>query len=337
MNTRTQIVVGVDGRPQTAQVVAWATREATLRRASIVLVHAVGSEVAAHLGGAAGHAGEDIGSVIHRASADGQRLVDRARAEIRALAPEVEIVESLSLSTATTAVHNLVTGHVTGNVVAGGSIVVVGPRSGRESRSTLDGLEEQVGALGCQLVEVTSAPPAGGVLAISDGTVWAMPVLDAAFELAALRGLPLTVVHVPEEDADPGLRRFLRTVLSDQVDELHECYPTAEVEVVTDPADARSVLAAAPSTAAYVVADAEHLADLPQTPVRILVPTEPRPVAAPVDAPVEQPVREVAPSSATGDLSRLESWWDLPAREPTLRPALVRVRRRHQRRFGSEA
>ncbi|WP_395693003.1 universal stress protein [Nocardioides sp.] len=360
MNTnQTQIVVGVDGRPQTAQVVAWATKEATLRRATIVLVHAVGDEVAGHLDGATGHVGEDIGAVISQASFDGQRLVDRARAEIRALAPNVVVEESLSLSTATTALRNL----VTGTVVPNGSIVVVGSRSDRDGRSTLDGLEEQVGALGCQLVEVTGASSAGRVLAISDGTVWAMPVLDAAFEVAALRGLPLTVVHVPEESADPTLRSFLRTVLGDQVHELLDCYPTADVELVTEPADVRDVLAGAATTMAYVVADTEHLDELPRTSVRILVPTEPRPAEQapattpddgcydnefdasfaaelgldlPVTPPDDQP--EPRPVVRAGDLAaELESWWQLPAAEPAPKPALVRVRRRHLRRFGTEA
>lgn len=320
--TPQQIIVGVDERPQTAKVVAWAAREAVLRRSSILLVHAVGSQVATHL-----DIGEDLGTVINRASADGQRIIDRARAEIRALAPGLTVEDSVSLSTSATALAHV------GSV---GSMVVVGPRSGRAG-STLDGLGVQLdGDLGCHLVEVTAAPTADGVLAISDGTVWAMPILDAAFELAALHGLSLTVVHCPEPDADPGLQRFLRTVLTDQVHQLIDCYPTAEVDLVTEPTAVRAALAAAPATASHVVADAALVDELPQTCVRMLVHTERRPEV--VDEPAPAPTQVGGARRERTDVTaELESWWQLPAAEPAVKPALVRVRRRHLRRFGSEA
>ena len=156
-----------------------------------------------------------------------------------------------------------------------------------------------------------------------------MPVLDAAFELAALRGLR-SRSHVPEDADDPGCGASAHGAL-DQVDELHGADRGGRGR---DRSRAHGpVLAAASSTAAYVVADAEHLADLPQTP-SISSRPEPRPV--PHRRSGRATRREVAPSSATGDLGRLESWWDLPAGSPPA-SALVRVRRRHQRRFGSEA
>ena len=323
MTPTPQIIVGLDDRPETAQVIAWATREAALLHASIVLVHAVGGEVASHLDATPERVGEDIGAVIGRASAGAQRLVARAHAEIRALDPTVTVADCVSLGASAAALRSM---------VDQATMVVVGARSGRQQTSTIDDLETRLGAdLGCPVVQVSGNARTGGVLAIVDGTTWSSPVLDAAFDEAALRGLPLTVVQVPEDEDDPGLQRFLRTMLEQQVQELQDSYPYLEVELVTETTDVDLVLATAPADTAYVIADTEHLQFVPDADVRFLVPTEHRP----------EPMDEIALTAAVttagqpGNLTaELESWWDLPTLEPRIAPAPAR---RHHRWFGTQA
>lgn len=334
MTTTPQIIIGLDDRPETAQVIAWATREAALVHASIVLVHAVGGQVASHLDDAPDRVGADIGVVIGQASADARRLVARAHAEIRALDPSVTVAGCVSIGAPAAALQG---------VVDQAMMVVVGARSGRHQTSTIDDLEALLGAdLGCPVVQVSGSGRDGGVLAVVDGTTWSTPVLDAAFDEAALRGLPLTVVQVPEDEDDAGLQRFLRSMLEQQVQELHDLFPAVEVDLVTETTDVDLVLATAPVTTAYVVADTQHLELVPEADIRFLVPTEHRPdpiddlalTVTVVTSPVTTPA--VTVTGQPGDLTaELESWWDLPTREPAVRPAPAR--RHHRRWFGTQA
>ena len=327
MTTNPQIIVGIDGRPESAHVLDWAIREAAVRHASLVLVHAVGNAIADH----PDRVGEDLGTVIGQATAGGQRLLAVAAARVRMLNPTVAVDECVSLEASVTALR-LADPRAT--------MVVVGSRSGHQVPSTLDGLETRLGTdLGCPVVEVTAASTSGGILAVADGTVWSLPILTAAFTEAALRRVPLTVVHVPDDEADDGLRGFLSSMLVRQVHDLLACFPTVELDLVTDQPTVLTVLAAAPRTMSCVVTDSDRLDAVPSVPVRLLVPSE-RPHAAPDEPVAATPGfdRAFEREFQTGFADDLESCWQLPAVEPPVQPQLVRVRVRRNplRRFGHE-
>ncbi|WP_183100954.1 universal stress protein, partial [Nocardioides pelophilus] len=80
----------------------------------------------------------------------------------------------------------------------------------------------------------------------ADGTPESVPVIEFAFEMAAARRLPLTVLHcawdavaavagmrrVSESDLDPSDAAELRMLLSESVAGLREKFPDVEVRLV---------------------------------------------------------------------------------------------------------
>lgn len=162
-------MVGVDGSPHSERAVRWAAEEARLQRRTLLVVSVAEADGIA--------AARDVATA--------------AAGVARHHEPEIEIdVLTLVGDPRTVLVEASQRAH----------LVVLGSRGRGTIRSLLLGSVSTTVLRSTACPLVICRPPGGGerrpgVLVAADGTPESLPVIEFAFEQAALRGLPLTVVH----------------------------------------------------------------------------------------------------------------------------------------------
>ncbi len=211
MNLEGTIAVGVDGSSHAARALAWAGRQAALTDRSLTVV-AVGKDAPELADAAAREAREQHAAVgVQPMPGSGD-----PREVLLDVAEHAHLVVVGSRGRGT--LKTLVLGSVSAAVAGGATCPVVVCRPGDEH-------------------------PARGVVVGADGTAESAPVVEFAYEQAALLGLPLTVLHgfwdasvavaehrrsKGEQVEDPDLED-LRALLSASVAGLSQTYPDVPV------------------------------------------------------------------------------------------------------------
>jgi nucleotide-binding universal stress UspA family protein len=195
------IVVGVDGSRAGLEAVAWAAKEAALRKVSLKIAHAI-TEWAA---------GTDTGryaEVARWMRQGGQSVLAAAEDRARAEQPQ------LTVETA------LLPGDPRAALISAGEeaeLLVIGSHGLSGVRGMLVGSVAHgvAGRVSCDVVLVSELPslPRGEIVAGIDGSPASRSVLDFAFAEAELRGTRLRVVYAwtwPEpEPVDEGAERLM--------------------------------------------------------------------------------------------------------------------------------
>lgn len=222
------IVIAYDGSVHSERALEWAWEQARAEGRTLDVVHALG--LAELQAGTWAPSGVMIDAV--RESAQG--LVAGAVEQVRAAVPDIET-----------------RGHVIEGdpreVLAALSrrahLLVLGSRGRGHMRTLLLGSVSAAVShhAACPLVvlrPVTDAHAPEGVVVGADGTVDSVPVIEAAFGLASLRSLPLTVVHCYWDALTaytgaapllPGDGSELQRLLAESVAGLAEKFPDVEV------------------------------------------------------------------------------------------------------------
>lgn len=240
------VVVGLDGSPAEDRALAWAVDQAVAEQRPLVLVHAVGPSSTMWLDPAGIDYRDDVASL--RATA--HRLLADARTAVHYRAVGLEIHEVVRVADPSDLLVELSQQAV---------VVVLGSRGRGPVRSLV------LGSVGmgvtrraaCPVVVHRPSNPGlvrNGVVAGVDGSARSLPVLEFAHRQAALRDLPLTVVHclqdlpdgrVEPEPVDPRSAEAdaQRLVVAEALAGLAERYPEvrSRVELVRGPADAALV------------------------------------------------------------------------------------------------
>lgn len=235
------IVVAVDGSEHAERALAWAADQADTERRPLVVV-AVGDpgSVTPTVWAEAGD-WEPYDLLAHvRAGAGG--VATAAAAAARQLHPDLTV-------------HALPTVGEPREVLIELSkhahLIVMGSRGRGTLRSMFLGSVSAAVSKHASCPVVVCRPSGdrrlgGGVVVAADGTPESVPVIEFAFEMAAARRLPLTVLHcawdavaavagmrrLPEADLDPSDAAELRMLLSESVAGLREKFPDVEVRLV---------------------------------------------------------------------------------------------------------
>lgn len=252
-----EIVVGIDGSEVGMLALRWAAAEAALRKQPLRVVHALQRwlydmpEDAAHA------------EVGRWAREDAARMLDEAAAVARQVAPQVKVSTELLPGDPRPALLD---------AAAEDALLVVGGRGeGGFTGLLLGSVAHGVSSRTTGPVVVVQHPvpdPEGEIVVGVDGSAATGPALEAAFDEAALRGVPLravyawrqlgwatrrtllhagaaTGVHVDEDAA----RRTLTSALSDAAAR----HPEVEVVQELDRGHPTEVLVRASSKAALLV------------------------------------------------------------------------------------
>lgn len=181
------IVVGVDGSTSSENALLWAVDQARIEQRTLTLVHAIHAISPRSMDWAVFYP-EDSQEAMR---AEGHEVLGRARSLVERRAPEVEVHEVFRFDDPRAVLLML---------SATAAMVVVGSRG----RGTLSSM--LLGSVSVALSAHAYCPvvvhrPGGrgdvrnGVLVGADGSEDSRIVLEFAFREAALRGLPLTVLH----------------------------------------------------------------------------------------------------------------------------------------------
>ncbi len=257
------IVVGIDGSPSSARTVDWAARQAVLEHRRLTVVHA------AHLGVDgdalwAEVAALDLQRVHEEVTSTGR---DTLRAVVDRLAqeqPGLEVHQVLSTEDPRQVLLAL---------AADAALTVVGSRGLGPVRGLL------LGSVSLAVSRHASGPvvvvrsggtgSGGGVLVDVDGTADSLPAIEFAYRTAAVRGLPLTALHVfwdaahsdEEEhvvrDEEPGLDD-VRALLAESVAGMRETYPEVADRLVLQRGFRDRELLRASREASLVVVGVRH-------------------------------------------------------------------------------
>ena len=258
MNTlqRGSIVVGVDEVALAGQAVRWAGEQAALEGRRILLVRAASAVTT----GWSTHAMDVPPGTFTSQRLHGDELLGRARDQVHAVAPDVEVEELVEVTDPRTLILR---------AAEGAHLVVLGSRG----RGPL--LSHLLGSVGVGVVRRADCPVVvhrpghpgrvhDGVVVAVDATQDAMPVLEHAFHQSSLRDLPLRVVHYV---MDPRSARVGVPMVGDlsvqmQQDELalseamagmREKYPDVRTKVCTTPGLAKRDIVTAASRADLLV------------------------------------------------------------------------------------
>lgn len=193
------VVVGVDAAQPTDRALDWAADQAALEERPVLLVHGIGTPLA--LGTTWGEVGgPDPLQVFSDLQAAGRALLARAKTRVVTRHPEIVVHQSVRAVDPRQALLE---------VSAEASVIVVGSRGrGHVLSMVLGSVSEEVaGRSSCPVVVIRpqhSHEARRGVLVGTDGTDESEPVLRFAYRHAALRGLPLTVMHTVGEAGATG-------------------------------------------------------------------------------------------------------------------------------------
>lgn len=181
------IVVGVDGSASSLRALAWAAEQAQAERRSLTLVHAINAVTSAYMDTAVLYPRE----VRESLTAEGREVLGAAREEVARRSHGVEVHEVFRLADPREVLLEL---------SQQAAMLVLGSRGRGTLRRLLLGSVSVAVArhAGCPVV-VHRPGKQGvvrhGVLVGADGTEDSLPVLEFAYKQAALRDLPLTVLH----------------------------------------------------------------------------------------------------------------------------------------------
>lgn len=265
--TTTPIVVGVAATREARAALDWATDEARLRGRPLLLVRAVGEELAAWLE----LLPNDTDGVVRGVLADADRLLADAQAGVHDRAPDVAVRTEVSRSGPAEALTCR---------AADADTLVVGNHGGPGAVRGVDVLAPWLGsAASCPVVVVPQGGPARSLLVLADGSPTSADTLAYAFRQAELRGLVLRVVlclpdpsptasgdelHLLdtverlEQAAGPSWLGFERRVLQGRVAAFARLHRRVSVRLVDSEATIEDALARAVREREVVVADAGH-------------------------------------------------------------------------------
>lgn len=189
VNTQSQqrIVVGVDQTALSGQAVRWAAEQARLEGRGLLLVNASGPVSAAWTD----RTTDVPPGTFANLRRHGTELLDRARAEVRTVSPELDVAEMFEVTDPRTLLALL---------SENAHLLVLGSRGRGPTLSHL------FGSVGLSVLRHASCPVVvhrpghpgrvrDGVLVAVEADDQAVPILQAAFRMASLRQLPLRVVH----------------------------------------------------------------------------------------------------------------------------------------------
>ncbi len=181
------IVVGIDGSTSSENALLWAIDQAKIERRALTLVHAVHAMSPTSMDWGVfypEHAREAM-------QVEGHEVLAKAKAMVESRGPEVEVHEVFRFDDPRSVLLTL---------AASAAMVVVGSRGrGALRRMLLGSVSVSVSAHAPCPVVVHRSGKEGvvrrGILVGADGSEESQAVLEFAFREAALRSLPLTVLH----------------------------------------------------------------------------------------------------------------------------------------------
>jgi nucleotide-binding universal stress UspA family protein len=231
-----RIVVGVDETALSGPAVRWAAEQARLEGRGVLLVNAGGPVNPSLVDRPVGLPGG-----FPLLEKDGRALLARAEQQVRATAPTVDVEQLFGIADAATLLLQ---------ASSGACMTVLG------SRGRGPTLTHFLGSVGIAVVRRATTPVVvhrpghpgvvhRGVLAAVGAEPAAQRVLDEAFRIASLRGLPLRVVHyvydarsvlvgVPLVGDPADQEQEEQLAVAEALAGLRERYPDVHVRVETD-------------------------------------------------------------------------------------------------------
>ncbi|MDN5892517.1 MAG: universal stress protein [Nocardioides sp.] len=225
------IVVGFDGSTHSERALAWSIEQAGLENRTLTLLHAVdpGQYLTMHLEGLAP---TPISVTLHDAA---EEMLRGAATFVKEQDPTLEVVTVVRMVDPRTALVD---------ASEAAEMIVVGSRGrGPVARLVLGSVSTALsGSAGCPVVVIgprtDDEDQRRGVLVGVDGTESAPSAVEHAYQLASLRGLPLTVMHVFADPTwvegprdipydTPGYEEQ-RLLLDQAVSGMREKYPDVE-------------------------------------------------------------------------------------------------------------
>jgi nucleotide-binding universal stress UspA family protein len=185
------IVVGVDASQPTDRALDWAADLAALEQRHVILVHGTGSPLSVGSPWATPGTPDPL-ELFADLQAAARGLLARATTRVVSRQPGLVVHQVVRAADARQALLD---------VSAKASLIVVGSRGRGHVLSIALGSvsEEVVGRATCPVVVIRprhdAGPSRGGVLVGTDAGPVSLPAVRFAFHHAALRDLPLTVVH----------------------------------------------------------------------------------------------------------------------------------------------
>jgi nucleotide-binding universal stress UspA family protein len=181
------IVVGVDGSRSSMRALEWAADQARCEHRPLTLVHTMTTTASAYMSAAM----VDLVDAHHMLEMSGRAMLYVARTEVERLAPGIEVLEVLEYADPG---DRLVT------MSRDAAMVVVGSHGRGPVRSKLLGSVSVrlTRHAHCPVVVIRPSDPAAvrsGVVVGLDALPESQPVLEFAYREAAVRRLPLIVLH----------------------------------------------------------------------------------------------------------------------------------------------
>lgn len=190
------VVVGVDGSEASDHAVQWGARHAGLEHRAVVLVHAASPTVATTWMGAPAY---NPASVLQAIEDAGRAQLEEAAQAVHAQDPTLTVYRVFDHRDPRDALLDL---------AKKAALVVLGSRGRGPMASLILGsvslAVSQHASCPVVVVRKSGAEGGGGIVVGSDGTTRSDAALGFAFRQAALRSLPLTVVHAFWSEQDEG-------------------------------------------------------------------------------------------------------------------------------------
>jgi nucleotide-binding universal stress UspA family protein len=228
---RGSVVVGVDGSDHADRAVGWAARQAVLEHRPLTLLHGF-NPIGRTTWGALTLEGTDRYDLLHVLRRNARTMLEDALALAQKTEPDLEVHPVLVDADARTA---LVDASRTAR------LLVLGSRGrGSVSGLLLGSVSVAVAQLAlCPAVVCRPRRPGThthGVLVGADGSAASLPVIEFAFHQAALRGVPLTVMHcfweiVAAGRPTPDPPSDMQLLLAESVAGFADSYPDVEVHL----------------------------------------------------------------------------------------------------------